>query len=192
MLPCCNNVVIPINPCANSVPCTQIIDAACVQYNGTLACIAGTNPSLDVILVGFCTGITTLGAEVTTLISNEVYTTKICLTAAQVLQLFTTPVILLPAPGVGKVIQVLSVLGSINFNTRAYTTNTVLEVLQGGTEISTATVLLTQTISTLDTFGSDSGPMQPNTTVILTTRNGNPLVGDSPICIYISYKILTL
>ena len=38
-----------------------------------------------------------------------------------------------------------------------------------------------------------SGPMLENTSVTISTRtNANPTNGDSPVCIYVTYKIITL
>jgi len=67
MSDCCNNVVIPVNPCEGT-PCRQFYSTDCVLHNGTLACESlGTNPTQTNVNNYFCGTILNLGAQIAAL-----------------------------------------------------------------------------------------------------------------------------
>lgn len=132
--------------------------------------------------------------------SNEVLTNKISLTSAQILALFTTPRQLVAAPGIGKMIEVLSIFGRLNFNSVAYATNTNLNFYLGSSVLSLASNinLINGTSSRIGKFvftaisGSTNGNMQENAAVMVNVPGSNPTAGNSTLDLYVTYKIVTL
>lgn len=120
---------------------------------------------------------------------------------AQVLTLNGTPQTIIPAAGVGTVIEILSVMGSITFNAAAYATNLNIQLVNtGSTEpLFEDNSLLASTISKTVQFGKVAGASGAGNTQVLTNtgvdvyvQTGNPAVGDSDIKIYVLYRVVTL
>ena len=64
MFNCCNNIIIPVNVCAGSVPCRQYYSTDCVKHNGTLACgNLGSNPNQTSVNSYFCAALLAFGAQ---------------------------------------------------------------------------------------------------------------------------------
>jgi len=191
MSDCCNNTIIPINPCANSQPCKQIIDAACIQYNGTLSCGSfGANPHLNTVLSGFCTLISGLSVD-------QVFTKKVILTPAQLHSSNTSPITLIPTPGLGKFIQVLSVYSTFVHLAPIYNLNGNTNFIigyGGGVWLSTPVTLVAasgdkETAFTFTGIQSASGIV--NLPVIISTDTADLLSGGGTMTVYITYKIVT-
>lgn len=128
----------------------------------------------------------------------KVYSKKVTLTSAQVLALYTTPISLVAAPGVGSAIVVHRVTGSVDYNSAAYATNTTQEVRYtngSGTKVSADfTALVT---ATADKFVSVGGieaatVLTENAAVVVCNATGNPTAGNSPVSFTIDYSIVTL
>lgn len=117
---------------------------------------------------------------------------KVSTTSAEILQLFTVPKELVPAPGIGKYIQVLGVTLRYNFGTIAYN-NT------GGHRISINSndlcffFALGQPNSFIESepvIGVGNSSLE-NKSIVMTT-NANPIDGDGTLDVYISYEIIDL
>lgn len=122
---------------------------------------------------------------------------KTSLTTGQILALNGTPIELVAAPGVGKVIVPSVISFSIIFNSIAYTTNLDLALIFDTGAVSTTidSSLLGKTADTiysvaLNLSGGDG--LLPNKKLSVTVRTGNPAAGNSPMDVYIWYQILTL
>lgn len=129
---------------------------------------------------------------------------KITLTSAQILDLHNTPVELIPAPGIDKFIQVLSVYSYLDFNTTPYITSNAGAIYYryGDNttpvqEYSLAGVnqMLQKTADTfqggqIPSFSIDDSWL-PNENV-QAFSNVASFDGDSPINVYISYIIKDL
>lgn len=139
---------------------------------------------------------------------SPILTTSLSLTSAQILLLNTNPIEIVPAPGAGKVIEVISAFGAITFGTTSYTSNITLVLRNSTTGIADYqgfnTTLLNRTASCNKNFGigvTGIGDNQSifieNEPLVITTLTGNPalsnpvLVGGS-LKIYMSYRIITL
>lgn len=123
---------------------------------------------------------------------NQTITEKITLTPTEILNLGTVPITLISAKGEGTLIQVLSIIGSLDFNSSAYTTHTNLNVFENGT-IWQNNNLLTATADIIRQFTQTGGTLlSDNTDVQIKVDGGNPAAGDSPITIYVTYIIITL
>lgn len=119
---------------------------------------------------------------------------------ASVLTLFSTPYTLLPAPGVGKAIKLITWSTSLTYNTTTYAANTTLQVY---TDTATAlqgndTVVLTSTVSRhltgnlIIATGATSTQLIANKALLLNTLTGNPTTGNSDLVIHLGYQIIDL
>lgn len=119
------------------------------------------------------------------------------LTTAQVLALFTTPVSLIPAPGAGKYIEVLSVVVKTTFNTIAYTGANALELRYtdgAGTKVTgdIAAALINAAATRIDkAVAVAATSLVANAAVVAAVPVANPAAGNSPITIDILYRIVT-
>lgn len=120
---------------------------------------------------------------------------KVTISSAEILDLNTTPKELIPAPGAGKVIQVLSILSNYTYGTVTYATATDLEYLYGAATTSTYTdaTSLASTVNLLAyPTAEPPGEVYSNSNLNLHVQSANPTAGDGTLDIYITYKIVTL
>jgi hypothetical protein len=105
---------------------------------------------------------------------------------------------LIPSPGVGYYIQVLTASCKVSFNSIAYSVYTTLNIYT-----DTATVIqhtfgnaLNATLSRIGVSAQQGISGQAGTQLIsdkgvyLITQTGNPLLGNSDIIIYLTYRII--
>lgn len=79
---------------------------------------------------------------------DDVITTKVTITSAELLALNTTPKVLVAAPGTGKAVVIEKVIATMDYNSAAYATNTDLEIRYdnaaagdaGGSEVTMASL----------------------------------------------------
>lgn len=122
-------------------------------------------------------------------------TKKISLTSAEILALNTTPKELIAAPGAGYYIRVIGFTCVLNYNSVAYTGNSLVVHHTG----STAN-LLSSTFYTIGsaymTFVNPSSPANAtlaiieNSSLIAEVQSANPASGNSTIDIYVTYSII--
>ena len=132
----------------------------------------------------------------------DVYCTSLVIPTASVLTLFATPIEIVAAPGVGYAIDVISATAKITYNSVAYATNTVLNLIYDGStqavlELAGASPFLAAT-STLHgkffgrNFSNASNQIIENAAVKVSVQTGNPTAGDSGIKVYVQYRIITI
>lgn len=124
----------------------------------------------------------------------------ILLTAAQIKALFTTPIVLAPAPGAGRVVMVDEILAKIVFGTIAYTGGNALEFRYtdgAGAKVSAdiASTFINTAAGTV--YASVKGVTTaltpvPNAPVVVAVPVANPAAGDSLIKVVIRYRIVRL
>lgn len=130
--------------------------------------------------------------------SIVVKTKEVTLTSAQVLALNTTPITLVPAQWAWKYINVLSIVGTVDYNSVAYATNTTLEFRYtdgSGTKVTAdVTTLLTATADTAIgvKWIEAATALTANAPVIVRVATGNPATGDSPIKFKVIYEVVSL
>ena len=136
----------------------------------------------------------------TTLFDQSAKTVKVSLTSAEILNLSTTPKVLIAAPGANKIIQPLSVLINLNYGTTPYATNTSMR-LATGTSFDPLLSISTVLAANDDTFfrslvsqtlTATNGVPPTNLPLTLYVPSGNPTAGDSTFDIYVTYVIITL
>ena len=142
--------------------------------------------------------ITLNGKDLQEVFNDVLINATINIPSADVLTLFTTPYLLIDSPGAGYYIQVLTASCKVDFNTTAYTVNTTLNIYT-----DTATRVqhslnnaLNASLSRIGASAQQGINAAADTQLIsdkavyLQTQVGNPLLGDSDIVIYLSYKII--
>ena len=126
--------------------------------------------------------------------AGQVLTKFVKITSAEILALYTTPKELVPAPGAGKVLEFVGAIFFLDFNSAAYTTRGILTVKQGTTAVSDA-VAAAALVQQADDCYEQCYPLAveteltANSALNLYCDTGNPVTGDSPIYVSISYIV---
>lgn len=130
----------------------------------------------------------------------NIYEASLSLTSAQILDLFTTPIQIVPAPGAGKYIEFISSTASYTFVTAAYATNTQIQLKFTGANnhVANNSSILTGTVDlsysfVRPSFGSQTTATQvlKNTALNVTVATGNPTGGSGTIIVKMLYRIVT-
>jgi hypothetical protein len=178
-------------------------DSENVTLLGSSGCIIGSGISNVTLINTFDTEITESNSMyINGVVLNEDslnQTKTVTIPSASVLTLFTTPYLLIPSPGAGYFIEVITASCKVDFNTTAYATDTTLNIYT-----DTATNFQYRMISALNAtlkriylFPSRQAISNPTDTqlisnkgIYLTTLTGNPTAGNSDIIIYLTYRII--
>ena len=130
-------------------------------------------------------------------VENRVQYATIEVPSTEILALFATPKELVAAPGVGKVLEFLSAVLVLDFNSAAYATNGILSVREtnaAGTAHSATALLAAFLAQTADTIL----PVQPlatglalaeNTPMVLSAAAAETATGDSPMTVKVAYRV---
>lgn len=124
--------------------------------------------------------------------------TEVTLTSAQILALNTTPITLVPAPGAGKVIDVMGIVAKLTYNSAAYATNTTMEFRYtngSGAKVATDMAsLLTATANKTNICHALSTEIVAveNAPIVVDVATGNPATGNSPVKIQVQYRIVSV
>lgn len=123
------------------------------------------------------------------------------ISSAEILAMNSTPVQIIPAPGAGKAISILSVIINYQYGTSDYATNTTLtgffDTIGDATTnpYCTNQSLLPSTSSKIGTFRQNSPAdigVGNNKPFMLATKTGNPTGGDGTLKVYVTYNIIEL
>jgi hypothetical protein len=120
------------------------------------------------------------------------------MSSAQILNCNSSPIVLVPAPGAGLTILVLSIYAKLDYNSAAYATNTqyVFGYSGGGHSISGSLdggFLSGAGDRYLYTFckeGIVSSDTIENRAVVFRVNSGNPTAGNSPVYVTLVYAIV--
>lgn len=124
---------------------------------------------------------------------------KVTIPTAEVLTLNTVPVTIVPAPGEGKTIKVLSASAKIaTYGGAAYATNLGLQIKTdtAGDAQRTNSVILSSTVARhLDmapvaSSGATSLQLVANKALQAFVATGNPATGTSDLILYVAYSII--
>lgn len=124
--------------------------------------------------------------------------TAVTLSTGEILDLFDTPIELIPAPGANKMIQIISVSAKLDFNTTAYNAGTDELRIEYNTGTSEAVngipngflEAISDSYSYTGLPNPIAGPFT-NKSIVATTTSTDPITGDSTIDLIILYKIVT-
>ena len=119
---------------------------------------------------------------------------------AELMTFVSAPVQILPAPGVGKAIEVMSAMGYYLFNTTAYDNMSSIVIgnsnLASGGQMQSNALIMTYSPSILFRFGIDINfyflEILENDPLYVSSIGVDPTVGDGTLKIYITYRIVTL
>ena len=128
-------------------------------------------------------------------VSNGIKQISITLSSAQILSIYSTPIEIIPAPGNGKFIEIMSASCKVDFNTTPYSANLLHLITDTATEPQFRNVkILTATGSVIWKFGeitaNDAADTQiiENKGIYVTSVSSDPVDGDSSITIYVCYR----
>ncbi|MCB1711758.1 MAG: hypothetical protein KDH96_04540 [Candidatus Riesia sp.] len=127
-------------------------------------------------------------------------TVKISLTPAQVRSLGSTPIVAVAAPGVGKAIEVFTAMARITFGSVAYNGGGDLDVACSSAGASQSQYRYDPTFlaNTSNNFVilqrkvSGASPQIIENNALVIRSGSNSTVGDSPVDVYITYRIADL
>lgn len=128
---------------------------------------------------------------------KSIITVSVPVSSAEIINLNSTPKQLVPAPGAGKIIEIVSIVVKYNFVSFAYVANTTLRAYQiAGSSLAENMQSLADTASTLRpmffNYGSGAaGEYADNTPLMLDVATGNPALGDGDIVVTVNYIITT-
>ena len=145
---------------------------------------------------------TRIGQMYQDIIDSGVYTVKVSLTSAEILNLFTTPKQIIAAPGAGFCIQPICFFYEYNYGTTTYNTNQTLELRYAGVAANVnSNTILSRIFSVKARQGSlsttlltyiDSTQEIENKAFEVTVQTGNPTDGDGTLNIHVTYCIISL
>ena len=122
---------------------------------------------------------------------------KVSLSSAELLQIGTTPKVVVPKQGANTFIRPISVNAVVNFNTTAYATNQSLTLYEGAwlpllnmNNILSASATTYFNYPSLTTINTSSNVL--NEDLVVYGGSGNPTGGDSTVDLYVSYIVITL
>ena len=119
---------------------------------------------------------------------------KVTLTSAQVQDLVSTPITLVPAPGAGWIVSILSATCYIDYNSVAYTTGADILLEYGTATIVTfdgVLALTADSVMVASPSGSTAVAGASNAPVLITA-DGVPGAGNSPVTVSVAYVLISL
>ena len=132
---------------------------------------------------------------------GDIYEAELSIATAAVLTLNATPLTIVAAPGAGYAIEVITATYGATYNSVAYATNTLLQVITAGATVTQYNLPsgLTFTASGKwqmyqysSAFGATSTQVIENAALQVKVATGNPTAGNSDIKVYVLYRIITL
>lgn len=178
-----------------SVDAQELVTLGQILPGGSLPTNPGKfqlNCVLNFLGVGLFQNVGTVASPNFLPLNPGLVTAGIHITSAQILNMGSVPVVLVPAQGPNTIIDVLSVAGFIDFGGVAYATHTNLDVNEGGT-LWTNNQLLPSAVDVSKIFTQNGGAtMTPNTALTITASGGNPTAGTGSLNIYVTYKVYSL
>ncbi len=133
-----------------------------------------------------------------TVAPGEIQHITVTIPSADILTGNSAPFELIPAPGAGKIINVLSAVSKIVFGTVAYATNpnyTIRYNLTTATLFQTSALNYSQTkynVETRDAPGGLDAADIEDASIVFFVASGNPTAGDGTITISLQYIIETI
>jgi len=125
-------------------------------------------------------------------LTTQQITRKVTITNAQILALNTTPVELLPAPGVNRITQIVTATAYTRGGTTPFINSEYLLIKQGGLHQVMQNGFALTAINQTSTFHAFDNAGEVNAATTLEAYETNPEEGDSEMDIYITYFIIDL
>lgn len=122
---------------------------------------------------------------------------SVVLSSAQILDLHDTPIALVPAPGAGKYVEVLEIVGKSIVGETAYTGSNALEFRYtdgSGTKVTgdlASTFINVASGTQVAKAIGAAAVLTANAPVVAVVPVANPAAGDGVITLYVSYRIIS-
>lgn len=196
----CTTECVCSNPDYSSLGCIDNY-TECILYNGTT--INSTidivkNENLNTILTHVSNQFDINQDAIEDLQANDdIKTAKATFSSADILQLFTTPVVLVGAPGDDKMIVPIRSIIKFTYGTTTYTTNTTLVLSVGDLYVTTISGGLAYIADKFINVNLIANAVSSTTTAInaplmIKVATADPLAGDSVFTIFTTYTIIDL
>ena len=118
---------------------------------------------------------------------------KLSLSAAEINNIGTTPILAIAAPGASKFIKVLDVTGRLIWNSVAFDNNIIsLANTANGTYYLSLSSTLVQTGDYMEIGGINGTPKTAVNSAVFIEGTDSVSIGDSTLDLYITYEIVTL
>lgn len=124
---------------------------------------------------------------------------SVTIASADVLQLNSTPIEIIAAPGAGFAIEVISASVKVDFNSSAYATNIDINVVASGAtqsqyqgNILEATVPTNRNLTPTTGLIASDTQIAENAALYVSVGTGNPTAGNSDITVYVTARKITL
>lgn len=115
------------------------------------------------------------------------------ITSAEILNMFSAPVELVPAGGANVFMTLIGIILTIDYAGTPYATNTTINIRRGLSNYGTATTLLGTTSDKLiQFFDTSEETTAPDNNLNLSVATGNPTAGNSDMKVRLWYKAVTL
>ena len=134
--------------------------------------------------------------------TSSTATVEYSLTSSDILNLYSTPLQLVAAPGSGYAIEVLSAVFNYTFKSVAYATNTTLllytynatnaQIACPGLISLGSSKIISSTSFTISTDSKTNGILADNLGLYLTVGVGNPTAGDGTLKVNVMYRVITV
>lgn len=146
---------------------------------------------LDVVIDEANAEIATNTTIISTL-SGNLKEITVVLSSAEILNLFTTPVELIPAQGAGTIIEVVGGFVALDYGTAAYVSGGAVSIRDAGTTQSFMDInasVVQDTADVIQTLASFAPKVTENTAVEVTNDTGAFTTGDGELKIKLIYRV---
>jgi hypothetical protein len=121
---------------------------------------------------------------------------ELTLSSAQILALNTTPQTIVPAVA-GYAIEAVSVSVKLDYNSSAYATNTDINVVCSGAlqsqlkdNVLAASVSTVRKLLPVSGLSATDTQLISNAALLVSVGSGDPTAGNSPITIFVNYRLI--
>jgi hypothetical protein len=131
----------------------------------------------------------------------NIYETSLSLSSSEIIGLYATPIIIVPNPGSGKYIEVISASSVMEtYSGTPYSTHVSMQLISDGAAVAQATdsFILESTVAKATKFALSTNPSPgqtaiiPNTALKIRVATGIPSAGNSSIKVKVLYRIVTI
>ena len=190
-----NNTCTPVIADPGKTTSTPVTnpDGVCSGYK------VGIAPVLITQINNNTTNITNVTNTVNNIVNelNGLTTIKVSVSSAQILNSFTVPVVLIPAPGSGKVLQIVSFIIYSTFVTTPYTIASAVNLKYDASGSAVTYDIATALATSANRYisGSANGVSSStitNKAILLESDVSDPTLGDGTLTFYITYQTITI
>jgi hypothetical protein len=174
-----------------SNPTIPIINHAPAEFKKTILDSTGGAGTSGQVLSSTATGVQWISSSSSLPLADGTRVATGLMTSAQLLNMFTVPIEIIPAPGAGKLIVVDSVVSKYNYVTNGYSNvNFPRMRYSAGNNVTASSQILFGSSDVYDLKTVTSTTMSVNQSIVFTQLSQNPTGGDSTVFYNVKYRIL--